>query len=182
MVSVPEQLSTSRLILKRPIPDFAPAIFEEYATDQKVTKYMSWKPHTDLSQTVEFVHFLSKAWDAETEYASSIFQKTDRKLIAMINLRINSFRADSGYLLAAPYWGKGYMAEAPVKIRELAFAMPGIKRFQIVCDVDEPAFSRVLKKAGFEKEGVLMRYFLHRISAKSRATVSVIRMYDNVCK
>jgi len=53
------------------------------------------------------------------------------------------------------------MAEALIEVRDLAFSLPEIQRFQLVCDVENPASARVMEKAGFEKEGVLRKYILH---------------------
>ena len=158
---VPDLVHTSRLILRRPIADYAPEIFNAYATDPEVAKYMSWMPHADVTQTEDFIHSLSESWDAETEFAWSIFQKTDNQLTGMITFRVEAFRAEVGYVLAKPFWGKGYMTEALVQIRNLAFSIPEIERVQIICDVDNPASARVMEKAGFEKEGVLRRYIRH---------------------
>lgn len=160
-MTAPDLIHTSRLILKRPIEEFAQAIFDNYATDPEVTKYMTWAPHAEVNQTIEFLNSLSRSWDAETEFAWSIFRKADNQLIGMITLRVDSFTAEAGYVLAKSSWGKGYMTEALVAVRELAFSMPAIERFQILCDVDNPASARVMEKAGFEKEGILRKYIRH---------------------
>ena len=160
-MAIPEEIQTARLNLKRSTVNHAPAIFEAYATDTAVTKYMSWKPYTDEGQVEDFIDSLSKGWEAGTEFAWCIFDKTDNQLMGMINLRIDSFKANGGYVLAQPHWGHGYMTEALVAIRELAFSLPEIERFQMECDVDNPASARVMEKAGFEKEGVLRRYIRH---------------------
>jgi len=158
---LPEKLQSDRLTFKRPSLDLAQQIFETYATDPAVTKYMSWTPHTDVQQTIVFLESLSNNWDEHREYAWSLFRKSDDQLIGMITLRIDSFQANGGYLLAKPYWGNGYMAEALIEVRDLAFSLPEIQRFQLVCDVENPASARVMEKAGFEKEGVLRKYILH---------------------
>jgi len=60
---LPEKLQSDRLTFKRPSLDLAQQIFETYATDPAVTKYMSWTPHTDVQQTIVFLESLSNNWD-----------------------------------------------------------------------------------------------------------------------
>jgi len=61
------------------------------------------------------------------------------------------------------------MSEVLVEIRDIAFSLPGIERFQIFCDVENKASARVMEKAGFEKEGVLRKYIHHpNISEEAR--------------
>ena len=66
-----------------------------------------------------------------------------------------------GYVLARPYWGKGYMTEVLCAIIEWALAQPDIFRVQAVCDVENIASARVMEKAGMTREGTLRRYVSH---------------------
>jgi len=79
----------------------------------------------------------------------------------MIDLRIDQHRAECGYVLAKSYWGNGYMSEVLIEVRDIAFSLPDIERFQIFCDVENAASARVMAKAGFEKEGILRKYIRH---------------------
>jgi RimJ/RimL family protein N-acetyltransferase len=41
-----------------------------------------------------------------------IVNKAGNQVMGMIELRVERYRADLGYVLAQPYWGQGYMPEA----------------------------------------------------------------------
>lgn len=160
-MTVPEVIDTDRLQLKRPNETYAQVIFDTYASDAAVTKYLSWAPHTDVGQTVEYLRSVDRNWNDKTAFAWSIFCQADNRLIGMIDLRIDGFHAECGYLLAQPFWGKGYMSETLVALRHVVFSMPEIERFQLICDVDNPASAKVMEKAGFEKEGIMRKSNKH---------------------
>ncbi|MGO6818969.1 hypothetical protein ACC734_28260 [Rhizobium ruizarguesonis] len=50
---LPEEFFTDRFLVRRIQPFDAQAIFAGWATDPEATKYLTWRPHTDLSQTQE---------------------------------------------------------------------------------------------------------------------------------
>ncbi len=66
-----------------------------------------------------------------------------------------------GYVLARAYWNRGYMTEAVREVTEWALTQPSILRVWAVCDVENAASVRVLKKAGFQQEGILRRWLIH---------------------
>nr|MBA2355602.1 N-acetyltransferase [Acidobacteriota bacterium] len=50
-MKAPEQIETARLVLRRPVAKDAPAIFERYASDPEVTRFLSWPRHQSLAVT-----------------------------------------------------------------------------------------------------------------------------------
>ena len=53
----PELLVTERLVLRRPVEDDVSAIFERYASDPEVTRYLAWPRHVSLDDTRIFIAF-----------------------------------------------------------------------------------------------------------------------------
>jgi [ribosomal protein S5]-alanine N-acetyltransferase len=51
----PQALETERLSLRQPTTEDAVLIFEQYAQDPEVTKYISWQPHKSVRETDEFI-------------------------------------------------------------------------------------------------------------------------------
>ena len=117
----PEVYETPRLILRIPRMDDAKAIFESYAQDEEVTRYLLWRPHKTINDTTAFLHYAFDGWQHGTEYTWAITLKQERSLIGMIGLRISIPKADFGYVLAKRYWNKGYMTEAVQRLVEWAF-------------------------------------------------------------
>ena len=54
-MKLPEQLETERLVLRKPRLDDARDIFEGWAKDREVTRYLTWRPHQRIEETRTFV-------------------------------------------------------------------------------------------------------------------------------
>jgi ribosomal-protein-alanine N-acetyltransferase len=157
----PEIIETPRLSLRRPIAADATAIFEGYAQDPEVTRYLPWQPHKQIHETFEFLDRCVAGWDDSSEFTWVLVRKPDCQLLGMVALRVGQYKADLGYVLARAYWGCGYMPEAVNAVLEWALQSAGVFRVWAVCDVDNTASARVLEKVGMEKEGTLRRWIIH---------------------
>jgi len=165
----PELIETPRLRLRLPEIGDAGAIFEQYAQDAEVTRYLTWKPHRSREETVGFLKGVLSAWRERSAYAWVITRKPDHCLLGMIALRLEGHKANLGYVLTRAYWGQGYMTEAAQPVVELALQQSEIFRLWAVCDVDNLASARVLEKLGMSREGRLRRWIMHpNISAEPR--------------
>ena len=70
-------------------------------------------------------------------------------------------------------WGNGYATEALSAVICAGLALPQILRVTGLCDVENIASIRVMRKAGMVQEGVLRRYAIHpNISREPRNVYS----------
>jgi RimJ/RimL family protein N-acetyltransferase len=152
-------LETPRLILRKPCMDDAPLIFSAYARDTEVTRYLTWHPHETVEDTRAFLTRTLRAWDEGAAYTWAITLRDSGTLVGMIDVRLEC-HANLGYVLARPYWNRGYMTEAVRAVVEWALAQEEVSRVWAVCDVENVASARVLEKAGMEFEGVLRRWMV----------------------
>ena len=157
----PNIVETSWLHLRPPVMDDATAIFAQYAQDPEVTKYLEWRPHQNIETTRDFLRRCLIVWEQGTAFPWVITRKNDQQLLGMIEMRINQYRADLGYLVARPYWGQGIATEAAKALVGWALAQPSIYRVWAVCDVENKASARVLEKVGMQREGLLRRWIMH---------------------
>ena len=155
----PAQFATHRLLLRPIEMADAPAVFETYAQDTDVTRYLTWRPHTSLESTRRYLAACASAAHART-YA--IVSRDDPRLIGAFDLRHHEpWRMGFGYVLARPYWGKGLMTEALGAVVAWALSEPSIWRIGDVVDVQNVASGRVMQKAGLAFEGRLRRWAPH---------------------
>lgn len=157
----PERLETDRLALRRPVADDARAIFERYAQDEEVTRYLTWHPHATLDETRAFLRRCDAGWDTGNDLTWALTLGGDENLIGMVGVRPRGHKPDIGYVLAREHWGRGYMTEAASAIVTLALRDPDVHRVWAVCDVDNRASARVLERVGMTHEGVLRRWIVH---------------------
>ena len=139
----------------------AEAIFEQYAQDPEVTRYLNWRPHENIDTLLEFLRRCSDAWKNGSAFPYVVIRKQDDRLIGMVEIRVDGHRADLGYVFARAYWGQGYATEAVSAIVEWAVNQPGIYRVWALCDIENHASARVLEKVGMRHEGVLRRFLVH---------------------
>ena len=160
-MKVPETIQTKRLLLRKPSMDDALAIFEAYAQDPEVTRYLVWKPHQNMQETEQFLLACGQLWRTGKDFAYAITLKGNDRLIGMFGLHPMNLKVEVGYALARPYWGNGYMTEVLCAMIEWAFSQPDIFRVQAICDVENVASARVMEKASMVREGLLRRYVSH---------------------
>ena len=160
-MKAPETIQTERLTLRKARMEDAPAIFDGYAQDPEVTRYMVWKPHKNIQETEQFLSTCKELWRTGKDFAYAITLKGEGKLIGMFGLHPMNLKIEVGYGLARSYWSKGYMTEAMRAVIKWALAQPDIFRVQAICDVENIGSARVMEKAGMLREGLLRRYVLH---------------------
>ena len=157
----PEIIETRRLRLRPPVAADATAIFEQYARDTAVTKYLTWRPHKQIDETYEYLKRCAAGWDDASAFTWVLTRKEDGHLLGMVELRAGEYKADLGYVLARSHWGLGIMPEAVSAVIDWTLSSAGIFRVWAVCDVDNVASARVLEKVGMKKEGTLRRWMIH---------------------
>lgn len=69
------------------------------------------------------------------------------------------YRAEIGYWLAKPYWGRGIMTAVVRRACDFAFAELGLVKIMAHVFGDNLSSARVLEKTGFEQEGYLRKHF-----------------------
>lgn len=157
----PSTFETKRLFLRQPITEDAISIFEQYAKDPEVTKYLSWQPHKSIGQTDKYIERCLSVWNNKSAFPYTLVKKQDVRLIGMVEIRINGHKADLGYVLTKSEWGKGYMPEAIKVLINWALRQNNICRVWAVCDLENNSSARVMEKVGMQQEGVLKRWLIH---------------------
>ena len=155
----PDGLLTPRLHLRPIAPRDAKPIFDGYAQDREVTRFLTWRPHTALWQTESYVADCMAATSSRTYVLEE--RSSERVIGALAIRRTNNHAFDVGYVLERPSWGRGLMTEALAEVTRWALNQKGIWRLWTVCDVENVGSSRVMEKAGLSREGVLRRWIFH---------------------
>jgi RimJ/RimL family protein N-acetyltransferase len=157
-VSDLELIESPRLLLRRPTPGDAEAIFTRYASDPEVTRYVGWPRHATVDDTRAFLSFSDSLWERWPAGPYVILSREDRRLLGSTGLIFESpSRASTGYVLARDAWGRGVATEALGAMVDLA-RKTGVLRLYALCHHAHGASARVLEKANFSREGTLRRY------------------------
>ncbi len=141
------ELRTKRLFLRHVKCEDAQRIFDCWASDPEVTRYLSWNPH----ETVEATKGVVSAWVEEYKkddcYRYGI--EVDGELVGMIGV-VGYFHGNPviEYCLGRAYWGNGYMTEALGAVTRELFE-EGYDTIVIEAVKANIASNRVIQKSGF---------------------------------
>lgn len=110
---------------------------------------------------------IAEAWIArhvpefEARLMAVLAITADSILVGAISLRLEQphRRAELGYWIGRPYWGKGYATEAAAAILEYGFTTLALNRIQATHLTRNPASGRVMQKVGMRFEGIQREHF-----------------------
>lgn len=139
----------------------ADPIFEHYASDPDVARFMTWTPHRNLEETIAFLRRCELAWTDGSAFPWTLWAKSDGGLAGVLEIRVRGSAVDLGYALVQCRWRQGLMSEAVRRVVTWALAQPDIYRVWATCDIDNLASARVLERVGMQREGVLRRWLTH---------------------
>jgi RimJ/RimL family protein N-acetyltransferase len=157
----PTHIETARLVLRKTVAADTPLIYEAYARDPEVTRYVTWRPYRAVADGEESAAHRLAAWESGKYFSWVIIVKDGGELAGMISARPEGWRVELGYVLGRGWWGRGLMTEAARAIVDYALGEPEVWRVWAVCDAENLASARVLEKAGMRREGVLCRWAMH---------------------
>jgi RimJ/RimL family protein N-acetyltransferase len=112
----------------------------------------------------EWLKIIEKATQQQGRPVHWAIRKEDGLLIGGCGLDDfqvgKSHRAEIGYWLAKPFWGRGIMTAVVRRVCEFAFTEFGLVRITAHVFINNPASASVLEKAGFQQEGYLRKHYL----------------------
>lgn len=147
--TAPAIVETSRLRLRRPVPDDAGAIFARYAADAEVTRYLAWPRHATIRESERFLEFSAHEWATRPAGPYLVERRDDGALVGSTGLTFDGeHRASTGYLLARDAWGQGYATEILRAMIAVASSLQ-LPDLTAVCHPENMASARVLAKCGF---------------------------------
>ena len=140
-------LESERLILRPLYVSDAEAVFE-WASDERVTKFMIYPTHTDISVTREWLSSMDSLDEKRFEFGFVL--KETGKLIGSgcIGWCEPEKAWSFGYNLRYDEWGKGLCTEAAMRMIEFVRSEYGAEDFVGEFAADNPASGRVMEKCG----------------------------------
>jgi len=80
--------------------------------------------------------------------------------IGIHSIKVNHKKGEIGYYTNAEYRNKGYMAEAAMKVVRYGFDVLGLHRISACVAPDNIPSQKVIKRLGFQKEGLLRQDYI----------------------
>lgn len=153
-------LHTERLILRKFTANDADDMFNNWARDKRVTRFLTWQPHESADATRQLLEGWVAAYDSLKTYNWAIeYGGQAIGGITVVRLSDKCEYAELGYCLGYNYWNKGIMSEAANAVIDYLFAEIGVNRVGISHATENPASGKVAQKCGMIYEGTKREYF-----------------------
>jgi len=156
------ELSTERLTLRKFRVSDASTV-ETLAGSRDVAEMTLNIPHPyEAGLAEEWFQSHQDDFEKGEGIVFAIVLKDSLELIGAMGLiftrRFN--RAELGYWIGKPYWGRGYATEAAKELLRYGFEECGLNRIYATHMTRNPASGRVMEKIGMEQEGKLKEHAL----------------------
>ncbi len=145
-----KDLQTKRLHLRKIKGSDAEQIFNCWASDEEVTKYLTWHAHKNIESLVQIIDVWLEDYKKTDTYLYGIELFGTNKLIGMIGVvSYNNGVPAIGYVLGKKYWHNGYMSEALTVVTDYLFD-EGYTEIYIQADERNIGSNRVIEKCGYK--------------------------------
>ena len=153
-----QTLETERLILRRFTPEDAEAMFNNWASDEEVTKYLTWPAHANVDVSRKVLDSWLENYEKPDYYNWAIVLKACGQPIGSmvaVSLDDRIGKAHIGYCMGKRWWHRGIMSEALGAVMEFLFHEVGMLRLEARHDPKNPHSGAVMGKCGMKCEGTL---------------------------
>ena len=176
------ELETDRLILRRFTVNDAESVYQNWASDDEVTKYLTWPTHQNVNVSRGYMDFCVNGYKDLSFYQWGIELKDTHELIGNISVVevIDAIdRLELGWVIGKKYWGNGYTPEAALKLIDFLFDKVGANCIAAGHDVNNPKSGRVMQKIGMKYEGILRQSGRNNQGIVDMAHYSIIKSEHN---
>lgn len=152
-----QTLHTSRLTLRRFEIGDARAMYDNWASDPEVSKFLTWPTHESLEVTQKVVDNWVVGYESDEFYQWAIVLNSggDEPIgsISVVSHDNRTEKAHIGYCIGKRWWHQGIMSEALRAVISYLFDEVGMQRVEARHDPDNPHSGGVMRKCGMTLEG-----------------------------
>lgn len=154
-----QRLETGRLILRRYVNADAAAMYKNWASDQEVTRFLTWPTHPNQEVSGRVIEDWVNQYSDDSYYHWAIILKDNGEEpigdIAVVSLKENVSMAHVGYCIGRNWWHQGITSEALKAVMEFLFDVVAVNRIEARHDPRNPNSGGVMEKCGMKYEGTL---------------------------
>ncbi len=154
-----KELETSRLKLRKFELSDANAVFENWASDPEVTRYLMWPPHKDVSVTESVLKDWVSQYDNDKFYQWAIVLKSNGNVpigsISIVKMDESIKMVHVGYCIGKKWWHQGITSEALSELIRFFFEGVKINRIESRHDPRNPNSGKVMRNCGLIYEGTI---------------------------
>lgn len=151
-----QTIETQRLILRRASTEDAQAMFDHWASDPDVTKYLTWPVHASPDVSQQVLQSWVDGYQQDNFYQWLIVPKDVGQPVGSISgMNPNDLLScvEMGYCIGQPWWHQGITSEALQGVIRYLFDTCDFHRITAKHDTNNPHSGAVMKKCGMTYEG-----------------------------
>lgn len=144
-------IETLRLYLRRFQLEDAQDMYQNWAKDPEVCRFLLWGPYKDAQVCRRRIMQWISNYEMDHSYVWAIKLKSADMVIGSISVEISNdlaFSCEVGYCIGKAYWNRGIMTEALLAVMHYLFYEVGYQNITAKHDVLNTASGRVMQKAG----------------------------------
>lgn len=154
-----QYLETERLILRKFTEKDAKAMFQNWASDKEVTKYLMWTELKTEEESLNIIKEWIESYEKEDYYQWAIVIKNEGPdpigCIGVSSYNDKVMMVHIGYSIGKKWWNQGITSEALKVIMDFFFDEVGVMRIESRHDPRNIYSGSVMKKCGMRYEGTL---------------------------
>lgn len=152
------KIETDRLILRRFKIEDADVMYRNWASDDEVTKYLTWPTHANVNVTRAVLEDWIQKYNNPDYYNWAIELKQIGEPIGNLSVVKHEEKTGSatiGWCMGKRWWGQRIMPEAARAVLQFLFEEVGFNRIAAQHDKENAKSGRVMQKIGMIREGTL---------------------------
>ena len=153
-----QRLETERLILRRFVIEDSAAMYKNWASDEEVTKYLTWPAHSSEEISKIVTEDWVNSYSDEKFYQWAIVLKEIGEPIgsmSVVHMNEDISMVHIGYCIGRSWWHRGITSEALKAVIDFFFEVVDVNRIEARYDIRNPNSGKVMKKCGMKYEGTL---------------------------
>lgn len=154
-----QTLQTNRLILRQFQIQDASQMYDNWAKDEQVTKYLTWPAHSSIETTQKVLKMWIHQYKNLNYYQWAIELKETHEIIGSIGVTNEMDErlqcAHIGYCIGTKWWHQGYTSEALQEVIHFLFEEVDVVRIESKHNKENIHSGQVMKKCGMKYEGCL---------------------------
>lgn len=164
-------IETKRLILRKLEISDLEQVYNNWCSDPKVSKYVTWDTHKNIEQTKEYISFKLGLYEKDYRFDWVVVIKETNEVIGEIDAvkqSLNYNLVELGYCYGSKYWNNGYATEALSAVIKYLKEVALVEKVTACHISTNPASGRVMQKAGMKYDATLKEYVVDK-NTKERA-------------
>lgn len=179
------ELESNKLLFRKASISDSKDMFNNWANDKEVTKYLRWDAYEKEEDTIKFLNYLENSYKEDNFYNWMVIPKDEGVpigTIGAVDIDVNNNTVEIGHCYGRSFWNKGYGTETLTRIIKFFFEEVEVETIYAYYVDGNSASGKVLEKVGMKYEGILRKRVYDKVTKKQVDLISYSITRDDYFK